>query len=53
MERRSVTGVVVVVVGEEEKKKGNLRRESAELLRFRFNSAGSFFSLYAETRPAH
>lgn len=38
---------------EKEKKKGNLRRESEELLGFRFNSAGSFFSLCAETGPAH
>lgn len=49
---RSATGVVVVV-GKEEKNKGILRRESRELLGFRFNSAGSFFSLCAETGPAH
>lgn len=40
-------------VGRRKKKKGNLRRESEELLGFRFNSAGSFFSLCAETGPAH
>lgn len=47
---RSATEVVVVGEEEEEEKKGNLRRESEELLGFRFNSAGSFFSLCAENR---
>lgn len=40
-------------VRRKKKKKGNLRRESEERLRLRFNSAGSFFSLCAETGPAH